>query len=69
LICTPHAKIEEAWVYQAIRGYRSEAEELGVMPWDTLPGVEPVASDCLNCKSDIHTIIRITVIDEYEMRG
>jgi hypothetical protein len=61
LTCRPHAKIEDAWVYQAIRGSRSDAEGFGIVPWELLPGVEPVASDCLSRRRDIVAGIGITV--------
>ncbi len=57
----PHNVVDGAWVYQAIRGHRSIAEKYGILPWDTLPGVEQTASDYMNREGTEHSLIGITL--------
>lgn len=63
LFRTAHQQVGGAWVYQVIRGYeyRSVAEKYGILPWDTLPGVEQAASDYMVREHTAHAVIGITV--------
>jgi hypothetical protein len=61
LIRTAHQVVDGAWVYQVIRGHRSMAEEYGILPWDTLPGVQQTASDYMNRGRMMDAMIGITL--------
>jgi hypothetical protein len=59
LVRSPHESVEDAWVYQVIRGGRHHAEPYGILPWDTLPGVKQVASDYMNREREIVKVIGV----------
>ena len=57
----PHQVVDGAWVYEVARVPRSWVEERGILPWDTLSGVQQAASDYLNRERTELAVIGITL--------
>jgi hypothetical protein len=61
LVRSPHDAVENAWVYyQVFRSPRDLVEQYGILPWDTLPGVEQTASDFMNRDRRMVEVIGVT---------
>jgi hypothetical protein len=61
LVRNPHDAVENAWVYyQVFRSPRDLVERHGILPWDTLPGVEQTANDFMNRDHRMVEVIGVT---------
>jgi hypothetical protein len=61
LVRNPYDAAENAWVYyQVFRSPEDVAEPYGILPWDTLPGVEQAASDFMNRDHRMVEVIGVT---------
>jgi hypothetical protein len=65
LFRTPHQVADDAWVYQVARAPRSWVEQYGILSWDTMPGVQQVASDYMNREHTTHAVLGITLHGEW----
>ena len=61
LVRSPHDAAENTWAYyQVFRWPRDVVEQYGIVPWDTLPGVEQAASDLMNRDHRMVEVIGVT---------
>jgi hypothetical protein len=61
LVRSTHDAAENAWAYYRVfRSPRDLAERYGILPWDTLPGVEQTASDFMNRDRRMVEVIGVT---------
>jgi hypothetical protein len=50
----------DVWAYRVVRARRPTAERYGILPWDTLPGIEQAASDYMNRERKLVEVIGLT---------
>lgn len=67
LVRSPHEQVEDAWVYQVMRGDRHHVERYGILPWNTLPGIQQVASDYMNREREIVKVIGVVAGETWAM--
>jgi hypothetical protein len=66
LVRNPHDAVENGWVYyQVFRSPRDLVEGYGILPWDTLPGVEQTASDFMNRDHTMVEVIGVTAGEKW----
>jgi len=66
LVRSPHDAAENACVYyQVFRWPRDVVERFGILPWDTLPGVEQTASDFMNRDQRMVEVIGVTAGEKW----
>jgi hypothetical protein len=61
LVRSPHDAAENTWVYYQVFRLPSDlVDQSGILPWDTLPGVEQVASEFMNRDHRMVEVIGVT---------